>query len=146
MNVIARLRQARDEDVEELWHIDHMARGGDTERRHFISENVVAMNTVVAEDDSGLVGFAVYDRTFFGRGFVHLLYTADRVRRRGIGGQLLTFAADSCQTDKVFTSTNLTNHPMLALLTKLGWEPSGMLYGLDPGDPEVFFVRSKGAQ
>ena len=40
----------------------------------------------------------------------------------------------------MFTSTNESNTPMRQLLQSEGWSPSGVLTGLDEGDPEhVFF-------
>jgi hypothetical protein len=40
----------------------------------------------------------------------------------------------------MFTSTNESNTPMRELLRSEGWSPSGVLAGLDEGDPEhVFF-------
>jgi len=40
----------------------------------------------------------------------------------------------------VFVSTNESNAPMRELLRSEGWRPSGVLTGLDEGDPEhVFF-------
>ena len=50
----------------------------------------------------------------------------------------LTEVADA---PKVFSSTNLSNAPMHALFSKLGWKVSGMVDDLDPGDPEVISVR-----
>jgi hypothetical protein len=43
-------------------------------------------------------------------------------------------------TSRVFTSTNQSNEAMQALLMSGGWVLSGILVGLDEGDPErVFF-------
>lgn len=46
-----------------------------------------------------------------------------------------------CQTEKQFTSTNLSNVPMQALLAKLDYLLSGVLHHLDEGDPELVFVK-----
>lgn len=40
---------------------------------------------------------------------------------------------------KLFTSTNLSNQIMQRLLARRGWMSSGMVFGLDDGDPELFY-------
>ena len=53
--------------------------------------------------------------------------------------------AARCKTDKLFTSTNQSNEPMQQLLTRLGYKPSGVIYNVDPGDPELVYFRHAGA-
>ncbi len=49
-------------------------------------------------------------------------------------------ALRTASTSRVFISTNESNTPMRELLRSEGWSPSGVLTGLDEGDPEhVFF-------
>lgn len=53
-----------------------------------------------------------------------------------------------CATPKLFTSTNVSNLPMQALLRKLGYHESGIIFNLDPGDPELVYwkvLRANGA-
>ena len=76
---------------------------------------------------------------FFDRDFVDLLVVAPEARRAGVGSELLRAAVDVATTATVFTSTNESNSPMRALLTRDGWLVSGTLDGLDPGDPEVVY-------
>jgi hypothetical protein len=56
------------------------------------------------------------------------------------GAHLLAAVATSCTTAKLFTSTNVSNHPMQQLLQSAGWRPVGLLHGLDEGDPELFHL------
>ncbi len=42
---------------------------------------------------------------------------------------------------RVWTSTNESNAPMRALLGSAGFVESGRVDNLDPGDPELIFVR-----
>ena len=49
-----------------------------------------------------------------------------------------------CQTDRLWTSTNLSNHPMQGLLRRLGYRLSGVLHYLDPDDPELVYVQGAG--
>ena len=39
---------------------------------------------------------------------------------------------------RLFTSTNVSNLPMQQLLQHAGWSATGILHGLDEGDPELF--------
>ncbi len=98
---------------------------------------------LVARDAARPLGYAVLEYGFFGQGFVTLLMAAPDARRRGVGARLLTAVEAACATEKLFTSTNASNHPMQLLLRGAGWLPAGLLYGLDEGDPELFY-RSSG--
>jgi GNAT superfamily N-acetyltransferase len=101
---------------------------------------------LVAEGDddetSPLRGYvALFSGHFFDRDFIGLLAVREQDRRRGVGTLLLNSAVEAAQSATVFTSTNESNTPMRALLTREGWLVSGTLEGLDPGDPEVVYFR-----
>jgi GNAT superfamily N-acetyltransferase len=70
-----------------------------------------------------------------------MVYVASSWRRHGVGAALLGALAHRCTTPKLFTSTNASNLPMQALLLRAGFEPSGIVHNLDPGDPELVYVR-----
>jgi GNAT superfamily N-acetyltransferase len=108
--------------------------------KHII-ELVGAGSSFVAIEAGDVVGYAAIDsRNFFGRDFVDLLYVDLANRRRGIGRRLMEEAVRRSSTPRVFTSTNESNEPMRSLLAADGWVLSGVLDGLDEGDPEwVFF-------
>ena len=86
-------------------------------------------------------GFAVITRHFFGFPFVDLLLVAEPARRTGLGLALLEQCAHSHDADRIFTSTNESNDPMRRLLAKADWSVSGVVENLDPGDPELVFVK-----
>ena len=65
---------------------------------------------------------------------------AESARGHGIGAELLLDAQRQRETAKLFTSTNLSNQPMQRLLARLGWRSVGIVYGLDEGDPELFYL------
>lgn len=60
-------------------------------------------------------------------------------RRTGVGQALIRHAMTICQTPQLWTSTNRSNTIMQALLVRMGFVPSGMVEGLDIGDPELFY-------
>jgi GNAT superfamily N-acetyltransferase len=94
----------------------------------------------VAEDGGGIVGF-MWLNEFFGHRFVNVLAVATHRRRTGFAGVLLAAAEANLPTDRVFTSTNRSNAPMHAALARYGWSRCGEVDQLDPGDPEVFYVK-----
>ena len=48
-----------------------------------------------------------------------------------------------CKTPKIFTSTNLSNLAMQALLVKLRYKLSGTIHNLDPDDPELVYMKER---
>ncbi|MFI7108237.1 GNAT family N-acetyltransferase [Nonomuraea sp. NPDC050227] len=127
-------------DAEALVILDSVARSDGGERRGSIERWCRDGSVLVAGTPAGLVGYCVVEYTFFEQGFVTMLMVAEPARGHGVGERLLRAAAASCRTAKLFTSTNLSNHPMQRLLQRVGWQPVGMVHGLDEGDPEVFYL------
>jgi GNAT superfamily N-acetyltransferase len=85
-------------------------------------------------------GYALASRGFFARPFVDLLVVAPAFRRQGVGLALMAACQHDHDEDRLFTSTNRSNSAMRALLAKAGFQPSGRIDNLDPGDPELVFV------
>jgi GNAT superfamily N-acetyltransferase len=132
------VRRASTTDWSALARIDSVgteARGADI--RRWCEQGLVLM----AEDDAQrALGYLTLEYTFFEQGFVSMLMVASGARRRGVGVRLLEAAEAECTAPKLFTSTNVSNHPMQQLLQKAGWSPVGLLHGLDEGDPELFYL------
>ena len=97
----------------------------------------------VFEQDGEVKGYVGLDYSFYGNGFVSHLLVREDARRQGIGEALLRHAMATCRTEKLFTSTNLSNRPMQALLRKLGFELTGVIHNLDPGDPELVYYLDR---
>jgi GNAT superfamily N-acetyltransferase len=74
-----------------------------------------------------------------------MLYVAEPCRRQGVGEALLRRVEWECSTPKVFTSTNVSNLAMHRLLNKMGYNVSGVIDGLDEGDPEVVYLKRRGS-
>lgn len=149
-----RIRRADASDWAALAEIDSVAAAGDDVRRDSIRLWCERGLVLLAEDSASAsayrpsvplipprpLGYGVLEYTFFEQGFLTLLMVAPDARRRGVGARLLTGVEVACTTPKLFTSTNVSNHPMRRLLNHAGWERTGILHGLDEGDPELFYL------
>jgi ribosomal protein S18 acetylase RimI-like enzyme len=139
-----RIRDAAPADASEVVAIDTVAASGDNERRVAIERWIDHGSMRVAMAANEIVGYYVTERAFFGQWFVVMLIVAESARGQGIGAELLLDARRQRETAKLFTSTNLSNQPMQRLLKRLGWRSVGIVYGLDEGDPELFYLAPKG--
>lgn len=138
-----KIRDATPSDVPAMYAVDYMATEEGNCRQH-IHERVSEGNAVVAVIDDVVVGYAVLEYTFFGQGFISMLMVEKESRRKGVATTLVTRLEERCETDKLFTSTNESNKPMQALMQSMSYEPSGTVYNLDDGDPELFYVKRIG--
>jgi GNAT superfamily N-acetyltransferase len=93
--------------------------------------------------DGEPAGFAVVG-WFFSNPFLDLIVTDPRLQRRGVASTLLDEIEQAHADQKLFVSTNVSNTIMRALLPSRGYLPAGQVDHLDPGDPELFFVRLPG--
>lgn len=134
------IRYATSSDVEAMIQLETIGTN-DSARQEHIQSWVAAGNAVVAEVDGAVVGYAVIEYTFFDQGFITMLQVAEAHRRQGVARQLLMYLESACRTDKLFTSTNSSNEPMQKLMDDVGYSPSGTVYNLDEGDPELFYFK-----
>ncbi len=133
------IRLAVESDIEEICSFDLIAKR-DERRREFIKRSVNENHCYVAVGEE-IRGYAVLEYTFYETGFISMLYIHSDWRREHIGSALMKHLESICKTKKVFTSTNLSNLPMQALLAQLEYALSGVIYGLDEGDPELVYVK-----
>jgi GNAT superfamily N-acetyltransferase len=91
--------------------------------------------------DAEPIGYAVVTRHFFNFPFVDLLHVSEARRRGGVARALMDHCEATHDADRIFTSTNESNGPMRALMAAMDWRPCGEVDALDPGDPELFFVK-----
>jgi ribosomal protein S18 acetylase RimI-like enzyme len=117
------------------------AGGGDLARRTLIDAAIAARRCWVAEQVGQVVGYAVLTKNFFNRDFIELVHVVERARRCGVGSALLGAIEQAVRAGCIFTSTNESNAPMRALLERHGYMASGRIENLDPGDPELVFVK-----
>ena len=100
------------------------------------------VDCAVLEREGNVIGVTVLDYTFFEHGFISLVYVTPAARRTGAGEMLLQYLVSICQTPKLFSSTNQSNHAMQALFAKARFEESGMIHNLDPDDPEIVYYKA----
>jgi GNAT superfamily N-acetyltransferase len=113
----------------------------DLHRRELVDAAIAARRCWVAEREGAVCGYGVLTTNFFGRDFVELLHVAEAARRKGAGDAIFGAIENARHGDRLFTSTNESNTPMRALLERRGYQPSGTITNLDPGDPELVFVK-----
>jgi GNAT superfamily N-acetyltransferase len=137
---MAELRSAREADVSAIVAIDPHRPARPGEIRALVGQQA----SLVAVERGEVVGFVgVRPGHFYRRDFIDLLLVAARRRREGVGRALLRAALRGASTFRVFTSTNESNTPMRELLRAEGWTRSGVLTGLDEGDPELVFFHDR---
>jgi ribosomal protein S18 acetylase RimI-like enzyme len=142
----AGIRCAGADDLDGILRIDHIAAQGDPERSDFLRGSLAAGLCHIYTAGGAVTGFViVLPAHFYGRDFVKLLIVDPAARRSGIGRALLQHVLATGGTPQVFTSTNTSNHPMRSLLGAEGWSFSGELEGLDDGDPELVFYKTRPA-
>ena len=96
---------------------------------------------VATSGEEQVLGYLCWDRSFFSRAFIALVFVDEAARGRGIGPRLIRSCLSALGTVDVFTSTNASNAHMQHVLGKLGFLHAGQVDYLDPGDPEWFYVR-----
>ncbi|MEA5547657.1 GNAT family N-acetyltransferase, partial [Limnoraphis robusta CCNP1324] len=79
---------------------------------------------------------------FFGHGFIELVFIHPRYQGSGLGPLLIEHVESLCSDPKLFTTTNQSNVRMQQVLDRLGYERSGVIHNLDPGDPELVYFKS----
>jgi ribosomal protein S18 acetylase RimI-like enzyme len=138
------IRRALAGDLDGVLRIDHVAAQGDQERAESLYSSLMAGQCHVHVTGGSVTGFVIIlSAHFFGRDFIELLVVDPAARRSGTGRALLRHALAAAGTARVFTSTNTSNHPMRGLLKAEGWSFSGELDGLDDGDPELVFYKTR---
>jgi len=135
-----KIRKSKPEDIKAIIAFDHVVKY-EPERKLFIRKSVKNKNCYVALIDKIPIGYAVLEYTFFGYGFISMLYLKKKYRKRGIGEKLMKHLEGKCKTQKIFTSTNKSNKPMQNMMKKMKYRKSGIIHNLDPNDPELIYFK-----
>ncbi|MGG4447762.1 GNAT family N-acetyltransferase [Brevibacillus porteri] len=134
------IRLATPQDIPAVCMIDSKVLGS-TSRSPELQEAIEQGHCYVALIDMNIVGFAIINQSFFKNSFIHLLIVHPHYQKRGVGEEMMRYLETISPTEKLFTSTNLSNEKMQRLCLKLGYAHCGTLTHLDPDDPEMFFCK-----
>jgi GNAT superfamily N-acetyltransferase len=97
--------------------------------------------SLVADVNGAPIAYAIISEDFFGRPLVERLVVAEPYRRRGVGLALLARCESAHDDDRIFVTVKASDAPMLGMLAKAGFQGSGVIYNLDPSDPDLIYVR-----
>jgi len=137
---VVSVRPAATDDLAALITLDAIA-ARDAVKRADIADWIAQGQCHVAGDGTP-VGYLALTRSFFRSPFIEMLQVATSARRQGIGRLLIEHCiALTAPSEKLWTSTNQSNTPMQALLAQLGFVRAGVFEHLDPGDPELIYLR-----
>ncbi|BAQ80435.1 GNAT family N-acetyltransferase [Pseudomonas sp. St29] len=135
------IRKARPEDVPAMLGFDTYA-SAHPERGRALQWAVEQGQCWVEVQGARVLGYVLLSHDFFDHGFVSLVVVAADQQRQGVALRLLAAAQQACLSDKLFISTNRSNRAAQALIAKAGFQPSGVVENLDPGDPELIYFKS----
>lgn len=138
------VRRATGADVAALIAIDSWARAH-RDRHAEIEAWVAAGACSVLEADGAVLGYIVIAPSFFHQPMIEMLMVAEASRGAGVGRALLEWASGQNLGIKLWCSTNRLNAAMRHLLSSEGFQLAGEIDHLDPGDPEMVYVRLPGA-
>jgi GNAT superfamily N-acetyltransferase len=109
-----------------------------------IASNLLGQGRSWIADVGGVTaGFALTSLGFFYKPMIELLVVAQEHRRKGIGLMLVNHCEAAHTDNCIFISTNASNTAANGLFAKAGFEGSGIVYNIDPGDPELIYVRRR---
>lgn len=134
------IRSGSPDDADILKSLDSVV-PHDPARAGFIDAWLRNDTVLVAECEGRVVGYGVFNHAFFHQGQIDMLMLHPDFRGRRIGEFLLKALEMKCDTPKLFVTTNLSNHRMQSLLLRMGYKSCGYIDELDPGDPELVFVK-----
>lgn len=136
-----KIRLGKKEDSPAIKAIDSSI-NSDPNRAEFIDLSLQQGTVRVALDDSEIVGYSIVNYSFFHRPTLEMLMVAESRRGKGIGRALLREAQASIgENYEIWTSTNESNNCMQSLLESEGFERTGKIENLDPGDPELVYFK-----
>jgi len=115
-------------------------------RRRFLAgladrEVIIVYKVDAKRDVAAIWAYAWIYEGFFGHTFLAYLAVEPPYRRNTFAGMLLREAERRAVTDRVFSSTNASNVTMQSVFDHYGWRRCGQIDELDPGDPEIVYVK-----
>jgi len=136
-----KIRTAIESDLAALQNIDG-AMIEDKSRESFVTRSIQKRECIVSLSNGRVVGYAIFNKEFFDRMFIWLLFVSKDSRRIGVGTSLIRYVESQCEASTVlFTSTNQSNIAMQNMMKKLEFSRTGYVENLDEGDPELFYCK-----
>lgn len=105
-------------------------------------EDIKRGECFVAVADGQVVGYIVFNRSFFLMPFIQFLCVDPQFRRRGFAAKLLDYVECLCDGEKLFTSTESDNLTMLKVFGNRGYRVSGVIENIQE-KPEIVFCKEK---
>lgn len=130
-----KIREAMLNDLEAINSFDIFA--GDR------SAEVKRGECFVAVEEQQVVGYIVYNHCFYLKPFIQFLCVNPKFRRQGFATELLEYVEGICDGDKLFTSTESDNLPMLKLLNRRRYRISGVIENIQE-QAEIVFCKEVG--
>lgn len=127
---MAGIRDATSNDVGAIVSFDIFA--GDR------SAEVERGQCFVALEGEQVAGYIVFNHSFYLKPFIQFLCVHPDFRRRGLANELLEYIEGICDGDRLFTSTESDNLPMLRLLSRRGYRVSGVIENIQERAEVVF--------
>jgi GNAT superfamily N-acetyltransferase len=90
--------------------------------------------------DNQVAGFATFDYSFYERPFLRYIIVNPEFRRKKVAEKLIVFIEQKCKNQKLFTSTEADNLPMISLLNKLKYRMVGIVHELQEVG-EIFYCK-----
>ncbi len=137
---MSNIRKAESIDLASLLEID-LSISPHLKRPDYLKQAIHKKECYIYESNQQASAYLIFNYQFFEQGFVSLIVVHKEYQNAGIATKLLHFAEKSCETDKIFSSTNKSNTRMRSLFEKLGYAESGIIENLDEGDPEIIYFK-----
>ena len=136
-----KIRPGQQSDLEVLKEIDSFYSSGHLERAEDISDWIGNKKVYVGIEEERILAYTVLGESFFRRPTIEMLMVAKAHRGKGIGRELIRYLEGQVTDTEIWVSTNLSNQRMQRLLASVGFELTGFINNLDPGDPELFYFK-----
>lgn len=130
----------KNNDLDEIMRIDSEVVGDDN-RWAYIKRAIEDDRCLVFKSEQRIVGFLIFDTHFFEHAFISLVIVSPSERKKGVAKALIYVFENISPTEKIFSSTNLSNEVMHNLFHSLGYIKSGTVENLDEGDPEIIYFK-----
>lgn len=99
----------------------------------------------VAVENEQVVGYIVFNHSFFLMPFIQFLCVDSKFRQQGFAGKLLDYVEQASDGEKLFTSTESDNLTMLKVFSKRGYRVSGVIENIQEKSEIVFCKKMREA-